>query len=82
MRKELLAIGRSIDHFHHYFYGRKIVIQNNPTAAQWLLRVQNPEGQLAHWFRKIKQYDFIFQYLHGKSNEDVDALLRTLCCVL
>lgn len=83
MRKELLAIVRSIDHFHHYLYGRKLVIQNNPTAAQWLLRVQSPEGQLAHWFHKIKQYDFIFQYLHGKSNEDVDALLRTLClCTL
>lgn len=67
-RKEQLVIVRSIDHFNHYLYGRKFIIQNDAPAAQWLLRVQSPEGQLAHWFHKIKQYDFIFRYLHGKSN--------------
>lgn len=67
-RKELLVIVRSIVHFNHYLYGRKFIIQNDAPAAQWLLRVQSPEGQLAHWFHKIKQYDFIFQNLHGKSN--------------
>jgi len=82
-RKELLAIVRSIDHFRRYVYGTKFIIQNDPTAAQWLLIVQSPEGQLAHWLPKTKWYDFIFQYVQGNSNEDVDALLRTPClCTL
>ncbi|GBM26318.1 Retrovirus-related Pol polyprotein from transposon 297 [Araneus ventricosus] len=46
-RKELLAIVKSIEHFHHYLYGRKFPLRTDHASLRWLLNFKEPEGQIA-----------------------------------
>ncbi|GBN36312.1 Retrovirus-related Pol polyprotein from transposon 412, partial [Araneus ventricosus] len=46
-RKELLAIVKSIEHFHHYLYGRKFLLRTDHASLRWLLNFREPEGQIA-----------------------------------
>ncbi|GBM21768.1 Retrovirus-related Pol polyprotein from transposon 297 [Araneus ventricosus] len=48
-RKELLANVKSIEHFHHYLYGQKFLLQTDHASSRWLLNFKEPEGQIAHW---------------------------------
>ncbi|GBO07184.1 Retrovirus-related Pol polyprotein from transposon 297 [Araneus ventricosus] len=51
-RKELLAIVKSIEHFHHYLYGRKFLLRTDHVSLQWLLDFKEPEGQIARWTQR------------------------------
>ncbi|GBM70788.1 Retrovirus-related Pol polyprotein from transposon 297 [Araneus ventricosus] len=46
-RKELLAIVKSIEHFHHYLYGQKFLLRTDHASLRWLLNFKKPEGQIA-----------------------------------
>ncbi len=48
-REELLAVVKSIKHFHKYLYGQKFVLKTDHFALQWLLNFKDPEGQVARW---------------------------------
>ncbi|GBN42631.1 Transposon Ty3-I Gag-Pol polyprotein [Araneus ventricosus] len=48
-RKKLLAIVKSIEHFHHYLYGRKFLLRTDHASLRWLLNFKEPEGQIARW---------------------------------
>ncbi|GBN00149.1 hypothetical protein AVEN_77791-1 [Araneus ventricosus] len=48
-RKELPAIVKSIEHFHHYPYGQKFLLRTDRASLRWLLNFKEPEGQIAHW---------------------------------
>ncbi|GBN31768.1 Retrovirus-related Pol polyprotein from transposon 297 [Araneus ventricosus] len=39
-RKELLAIVKSIEHFHHYLYGRKFLLRTDHASLRWLLNLK------------------------------------------
>ncbi|GBN14475.1 Retrovirus-related Pol polyprotein from transposon 297, partial [Araneus ventricosus] len=41
-RKELLAIVKSIEHFHHYLYGRKFLLRTDHASLKWLLNFKEP----------------------------------------
>ncbi|GBN30424.1 Retrovirus-related Pol polyprotein from transposon 297 [Araneus ventricosus] len=43
-RKELLAIVKSIEHFHDYLYGRKFLLRTDHASLRWLLNFREPEG--------------------------------------
>lgn len=78
-RKELLAIVRAVDHFHKYLYGRKFLIRTDHAALKWLLRMKNPEGQLARWMEKLQQYNFEIRHRPGRVHKNADALSRRPC---
>ncbi|GBO25603.1 Retrovirus-related Pol polyprotein from transposon 297 [Araneus ventricosus] len=40
-RKELLAIVKFIEHFHHYLYGRKFLLRTDHSSLRWLLILGN-----------------------------------------
>ncbi|GBM82950.1 Transposon Ty3-G Gag-Pol polyprotein [Araneus ventricosus] len=61
-RKELLAIVKSIEHFHHYFYGRKFLLRTDHASLRWLLNFREPESQIARWIRRLQEYDFEIQH--------------------
>ena len=46
-RKELLAIVKAVEHFHHYLYGRKSLLRTDHAFLAWLLNVRNSEGHIA-----------------------------------
>jgi hypothetical protein len=49
-RRGLLAIVKSIKHFHYYLYGRSFRVRTDHAAITSLLNFKNPEGQIARWF--------------------------------
>ncbi|GBM23206.1 Transposon Ty3-I Gag-Pol polyprotein [Araneus ventricosus] len=46
-RKEILAIVKSIEHFHPYLYGWKFLLRTDHASLRWLLNFKEPEGQIA-----------------------------------
>ncbi|GFU89540.1 hypothetical protein TNCV_4803021 [Trichonephila clavipes] len=46
-RKELLAIVKSMEHFHPYLYGRRFLLRTEHASLTWLLNFKIPEGQIA-----------------------------------
>ncbi|GBM15017.1 Retrovirus-related Pol polyprotein from transposon 297 [Araneus ventricosus] len=78
-RKELLAIVKSIEHFHHYLYGRKFLLRTDHASLRWLLNFKEPEGQIARWIQRLQEYDFEIQHRKGTSHGNADALSRKPC---
>ena len=78
-RKELLAIVKAVDHFHHYFYGRKFLLRTDHASLTWLLNFRNPEGQIVRWIQRLQEYDFEIRHGKGTAHENADALSRKLC---
>ncbi|GBO45434.1 Retrovirus-related Pol polyprotein from transposon 297 [Araneus ventricosus] len=75
-RKELLGIVKSIEHFHHYLYGRKFLLRTDHASLRWLLNFREPEGQIARWIQRLQEYDFEIQHRKGTSHGNADALSR------
>ncbi|GBM79164.1 Retrovirus-related Pol polyprotein from transposon 297, partial [Araneus ventricosus] len=67
-RKELLAIVKSIEHFHHYLYGQKFLLRTDHASLRWLLNFKEPEGQIARWIQRLQEYDFEIQHRKGTSH--------------
>ncbi|UYV71059.1 K02A2.6-like [Cordylochernes scorpioides] len=78
-RKELLAIVKSIEHFHHYLYGQEFILRSDHASLQWLLNFKNPEGQLARWTQRLQEYQVKIQHRPGKRHQNADALSRRPC---
>ncbi|KAK9874212.1 hypothetical protein WA026_002568 [Henosepilachna vigintioctopunctata] len=78
-RKELLALIKSVEHFHKYLYGRKFLIRTDHAALKWLLQMKIPEGQIARWIERLQQYDFEVEHRRGKIHNNADALSRRPC---
>ncbi|UYV85033.1 hypothetical protein LAZ67_X004344, partial [Cordylochernes scorpioides] len=78
-RKELLAIVKAVEHFHKYLYGQNFLIRIDLAALTWLLRMKNPEGQVARWLEKLQQYHFQIKHRPGRKHNNADALSRRPC---
>lgn len=78
-RRELLAMVKSISHFHHYLYGRKFLIRTDNASLTWLLSFKSPEGQVARWLERLGQYDFEIKHRPGVLHGNADALSRRPC---
>ncbi|UYV61916.1 K02A2.6-like [Cordylochernes scorpioides] len=78
-RKELLAIFKSIEHFHHYLYGQEFILRSDHASLQWLLNFKNPEGQLARWIQRLQEYQVKIQHRPGKRHQNAHALSRRPC---
>lgn len=78
-RKELLAIIKAVEHFHHYVYGRKFLLRTDHASLAWLLNFKNPEGQIARWIERLQEYDIDIRHRKGSSHGNADALSRRPC---
>jgi len=81
MRKELLAVIRSLKHFHHYIYGQKILLRTDNAAVSWLKKLKCPTGQIARWIQLVEQYDIEIIHRPGTQHRNADALSRPECKV-
>ncbi|GBN78452.1 Transposon Ty3-I Gag-Pol polyprotein [Araneus ventricosus] len=75
-RTELLAIVKSIEHFHHYLYGQKFFLRTDYANLRCLLNFKEPEGHIVHWIQKFQEYDFEFKHSKGISHGNADVLSR------
>ena len=78
-RRELLAVVKSTEHFHHYLYGRRFLIRTDHAALRWLLTFKCPEGQVARWIERLQVYDFEIRYRAGRAHGNADGLSRRPC---
>ena len=78
-RRELLAVVKSIKHFHHYLYGVLFLVRTDHGALNWLLNFKNPEGQMARWLEILASYNFTIQHRPGKQHLNADGLSRRTC---
>ncbi|GFU85611.1 retrovirus-related Pol polyprotein from transposon 297 [Trichonephila clavipes] len=73
-RKELLAIVKAIEHFHHYLYGQKFLLRTDHASLTWLMNFRNTEGQVARWIQRLNEYYFDIRHRKGSSHGNADAL--------
>ncbi|GFY29300.1 retrovirus-related Pol polyprotein from transposon 412 [Trichonephila clavipes] len=78
-RKELLAIVKAIEHFHHYLYGQKFLLRTDHASLTWLMNFRNTEGQVARWIQRLNEYYFDIRHRKGSSHGNADALSRRPC---
>src|SRR5436190_24179524 len=78
-RRELLAVVKSVEHFHKYLYGRRFLLRTDHAALKWLLQFKNAESQVARWTERLQEYDFETEHRAGKSHSNADALSRRPC---
>lgn len=63
-------------HFHHYRYGKKFLICTDHDALRWVLKLKNPEGQVARWLQILSTYIFDIQHRPGSQHGNADELSR------
>jgi hypothetical protein len=49
--QELLAIARTLEHFHKYLYGQEIHLCTDHSSLTWLVSSKNLKGKTAHWIQ-------------------------------
>ena len=79
MRRELLAIVKSIRWFHAYLYRQKFIVRMDHSTLQWLLNFLNPECQVARWLETLQEYDFTVEHRPGLKHANADAMSRRPC---
>ncbi|GFT30962.1 retrovirus-related Pol polyprotein from transposon 17.6 [Trichonephila clavipes] len=77
IRKELFAIVKTAEHFHHY--GRRFFQRTDHASLTWLLNFISPEGQIARWIQRLQDYDVEIRNRKGSAHGNSDALLRRPC---
>ncbi|GFW93036.1 retrovirus-related Pol polyprotein from transposon 17.6 [Trichonephila clavipes] len=78
-RKELLAIVKAIEHFHHYLYGQKFLLRTDHASLTWLMNFRNTEGQVARWIQRLNEYYVDIRHRKGSSHGNADALSGRPC---
>ncbi|MCG8077014.1 MAG: hypothetical protein JAY75_12315, partial [Candidatus Thiodiazotropha taylori] len=80
-RKELLAVVKAVEHFHHYIYGQEsVVIRTDHSSLRWLMNFRNTgEGQLARFLERLSAYSFKLEFRAGRIHMNADALSRRPC---
>jgi hypothetical protein len=54
-RRELLAILKTLEHFHIYLRGKQFHLRTDYSALIWLLSFKNLEGQAARWIQRLQE---------------------------
>ena len=78
-RRELKSLVASVKHFHHYVYGRKVLIRTDHGALRWLMNFKNPEGQIARWLEVLSTYELTIVHRAGTKHTNADGLSRRPC---
>ena len=68
IKRELLAVVKSLAHLHPFLYGRKFIVRTDHSSIRWLM----------NWW-KIQQYDLKIEHRPGKCYLNADALSRRPC---
>ena len=78
-RKELLAVVEFVKQFRHYLQGPKFRIRTDHAPLRSVLKVKEPEGQLARWIEFLSVFTFGIEYREGQRHQNADAMSRRPC---
>jgi hypothetical protein len=77
--RELLAIVKTLEHFHKYLYGQELHLRTDHSALMWLLSFRNLEGQTARWVQRLQEYNFTSEHRQGTRHTNADDLSSRPC---
>jgi hypothetical protein len=63
----LLAIMRTLKHFHNYLYGQDFHLGTDHPALTWLMSFKNLEGQTARWGQRLQEHNFPSEHRQGQN---------------
>jgi len=75
VERELLAIVLAVTKFRHYVYSKRIVVQSDHRALQWLNSVVKTNSRLAKWALTLQDYNLEIKYVPGEY-QPADSLTR------
>ena len=78
-RKELLAVVEFVKQFRHYLQGPKFRIRIDHAPLRSVLKVKEPEGQLARWIELLSPFNYEIEYREGQPHQSADAMSRRPC---
>ena len=78
-RKELLAVVESVKHFRHYLHGQRFRIRTDHAPLRSVLKVKEPEAQLARWIEFLSPFEYEIEYREGQRHTNADAMSRRSC---
>ena len=59
--------------FHHYLQGPKFRIRTDHAPLCTVLKVMEPEGQLAMWIEFMDSFSYDIEYQEGWQHQNTDA---------
>ena len=76
--RELLAIMKALAHWRHYLRWTKtpFIICTDHANLQYWKSPRNLNHRTARWHADLQEYDYILEYIPGKTNTTADALSR------
>lgn len=72
--KELLAVVKTVDHFHPYLYRAKFTVPTDHATLCWLKMLKNRKGQMVNWLGRLEQYHYYVEHHPGQVHGNVDSL--------
>jgi hypothetical protein len=69
-QRELLAIVRTLEHFHKYLYKQEFHLRTDHSALMWLLSFKNPEGQTRCCIWRLQEYKFTSEHHQGRKHDN------------
>jgi hypothetical protein len=62
--------------YRHSLLGRPFVVRTDHSSLRWLIRFQEPQGQLARWLEELSQFNMVLKHRAGRKHGIADALSR------
>lgn len=78
-RKEMVAVVSAVRKFKAYLWGRPVRLRTDNAAVSFMMRLKEPEGQLARWLEELGSYDLLIEHRAGVKHGNADALSRRPC---
>jgi hypothetical protein len=78
-RRELLAMVKTLEHFHKYLHGQQFHLHTDHSALTWLLSFKALEGQTARWIQHLQEYNVTSEHRQCRRHNNADALCRRPC---
>ena len=76
--RELLAVMKALAHWRHYLGWTKtsFIIHTDHANLQYWKSPRNLNCHIARWHADLQEYDYILEYIPGKTNTTANALSR------
>jgi len=76
IRKELLAVIKSLKHFRPYLYGRRFRLLKDHASLIWLCKRADPSSQIGRWLEILAEFSYRIEHRPSRKHGNADRLGR------